>query len=80
MNVMKEREIDALVTLCVNAHVAYLLAVWQATAAIEDSSTGESDPNDCDNIITTKEAKTTDAFFLLSYTCKDEESSPGGRD
>ena len=27
MNVMKEREIDALVTLCVNAHVAYLLAM-----------------------------------------------------
>ena len=27
INVMKEREIDALATLWVNAHVAYLLAV-----------------------------------------------------
>ena len=56
MNIMKEREIDALVTPWVNACVAYLLVVWQTTATIEDDNTGEPDPNDYDNIITTKEA------------------------
>ena len=60
---MKEREIDTLVTLWVNAHVAYLLAVWWATATIEDSKTGKSDPNNYDKIITTKEAETIDTFF-----------------
>ena len=34
----------------------------QAIATIEDGNAGESDPNNYDNIITTKEAKTTDAF------------------
>ena len=34
MNMIKEREIDALATLWVNAHVAYLLAVQWATAAL----------------------------------------------
>ena len=62
MNIKKEREIDALATQWVNAFVAYLLAVWQATATIEDSNVGESDPNDYDDIVTTKEAETIDAF------------------
>ena len=62
VNVMKEREIDALATLWVNANVAYLLAVWWVMATIEDGNVGESDPNDYDDVITTKEAKTIDAF------------------
>ena len=36
MSVIKETEIDALVTPWVNAQVAYLLAVQQATATVED--------------------------------------------
>ena len=62
MNIMKEREIDALATPWVNAHVAYLLVVWWATATKVDGNVGESDPNDYDDIITIKEAKTIDAF------------------
>ena len=46
----------------VNVHVPYLLAVCWAMATVENSNTGESDPNDYDNIITTKEAETIDAF------------------
>ena len=62
MNVMKEREIDALATLWVNAHVAYLLVVQWATATEVDGSVEESDPSSYDDIITTKEARTIDAF------------------
>ena len=46
----------------VNAWVAYLLALQQATATIEDGEPEESDPSDYDEIVTTKEAKTIDAF------------------
>ena len=62
INVIKEKEIDALATPWVNAQVAYLLAVWWAMATIEDSNPEESDPSDYDEIVTTKEADTKDAF------------------
>ena len=63
VNVMKEKEIDALATPWVNAWVAYLLAVRQATATIEDFALGEqSDPNDYDEIVTTKETETINTF------------------
>ena len=44
--------------------MAYLLAVQQATATIEDAKVvvGESDPSDYDEVITTKDTKTIDAF------------------
>ena len=47
INVIKEKEIDALAMPLVNARVAYLLTVWWATATIEDSKVvaGESDPS-----------------------------------
>ena len=46
VNIIKEKEIDALAMPLVNAQVAYLLAVWQAMATIEDgkAAAGESDP------------------------------------
>ena len=46
----KEKEIDALAMPWVNAQVAYLLAVWWATATIEDgkAAAGESDPSEYD--------------------------------
>ena len=62
INMIKEKGIDALVTPCVNAQVAYLLAVRWATATIEGGKSGESDPSDYDEIVTTKEAKTLVAF------------------
>ena len=42
--------------------VAYLLADRWATAMIGDGKSGESDPSDYDEIVSTKEAKTIDAF------------------
>ena len=46
INMIKEKEIDALVMPRVNTQVAYLLAVWQATATVKDGKVvaGESDP------------------------------------
>ena len=64
MNVIKEREIDALVMPWVNAWVAYLLAVQQATATVEDNKAAVkvSDPVEYDEVVTTKETKMIDAF------------------
>ena len=64
VNMIKEREIDTLVTPWVNAWVAYLLAVWWATATVEDNkvTTGELDPAEYDEIVTTKDTKTIDTF------------------
>ena len=64
INVIKEKEIDALAMPWVKTRVAYLLAVWWATATIEDSNgvAGESDPSEYDEVITTKDTETIDAF------------------
>ena len=62
INVIKEKEIDALVMPWVNTRVAYLLAVWQTTTTKEDSNPEESDPCDYGEIVTTKKAETIDAF------------------
>ena len=64
MNVIRERETDALVTPWVNAQVAYLLAMRQATPMAEDDkvSTKVLDPMEYDEIITTKDSVTIDAF------------------
>ena len=62
INVIKEKEIDTCGMPWVNARVAYLLAVRQATAMIEDGNPEESDSNDYGETVTTKEAETTDAF------------------
>ena len=64
MNVIKEKEIDALAMPWVNSQVAYLLAIQQATATVENDkvATGESDPSEYDEVVTTKDTKTIDAF------------------
>ena len=62
VNVIKEKEIGTLVIPWVNAQVAYLLVVRQATAMREDGNPEELDSNDYDEIVTTKEAETVDAF------------------
>ena len=65
MNVIKEREIDTLATLWVNAWVAYLLAVQCATATVEDDKVaiGVSDPVEYDGVVTTRETEMIDAFL-----------------
>ena len=64
INVIKEREIDALAMPWVNTQVAYLLAVRWATATLEDGKVvaGESDPSEYNEVVTTKDTKTTDAL------------------
>ena len=61
VNVIKEREIDALVTPWVNAWVAYLLAVWQATATVEDDKVAAG-VLDLTEYVSTKDTEMTDAF------------------
>ena len=67
MNMIKEKEIDTLAMPWVNAWVAYLLAVQQATATVENDkvAAGESDPSEYDEVVTTKDTETIDAFLYL---------------
>ena len=67
INVIKEKEIDALAMPWVNAQVAYLITVWWAIATIEDSTAvaGKSNPSEYDEVVTTKDTKTIDAFSSL---------------
>ena len=53
----------------VNAQMAYLLAVQQATATTEDGKfvAGESDPNEYNEVITTKDTETIDVFLSTLY-------------
>ena len=63
VNVMKEREIDALVTPWVNAWVAHLLSVHRATAITDDSQAeGETSPSGYDKGVGTKSAETIEAY------------------
>ena len=61
---IKEKEVDALAMPWVNAQVAYLLAVQQATATMENekAAAGESDSTEYNEIVTTKDTETIDAF------------------
>ena len=63
-NVIKEKEKDTMAMTWVNVQMAYLLTVQWATATTEDSKavTGESDPNEYDETVTTKDTETIDAF------------------
>ena len=58
--------------------VAYLLAVWQVTATIEDGKTVKSDPGDYDEIVTSKEAETIDAFSSQVIHAKMKTAHQGG--
>ena len=64
MNVIKEKEIDALVMSWVNAWVAYLLEFQWATATVENDKVaiGESDPSEYNEVVTIKDTETIDAF------------------
>ena len=64
MNAIRDREIDALVTPWINAQVAYLLAVPQATTTVEDNKVTIKvlDPTEYDEVVTTKDSKMIDAF------------------
>ena len=76
---IKEKEIDALAMPWVNTQVAYLLAVQWATARLEGGKVfaGESDPNEYDEIITTKITETIDAFSSYVIHAKKRTAHTG---
>ena len=64
VNVIKESEMDTLVTPLVNAWVAYLLAVQWPTATVEDDKVTPKvlDPTEYDELVITEDSKMIDAF------------------
>ena len=79
MNVIKEKEIDALATPCINAHVAYPLAVWPATATVEDNKlvAGRFNPTNYDEVVITKDMETIDTFSSHIICVKTETVQTG---
>ena len=76
---MKEREIDALVMPRENARVAHLLSVQRATATmVDDQNTGESNPEEYDEMVITKNTETVDAFSSCVIPVKVEKVYTGG--
>ena len=62
VNIMKEREIDALVTLWANARVVHLLSVCQAaTTVLEDQSSKSANPNGYNEVVFMRKAETIEA-------------------
>ena len=59
VNVIKEREIDALAMPWVNARVAHLLSVHRAMAAVLEDQTSESaNPNGYDEVLFMRNSET----------------------
>ena len=80
MNVMKEREIDALETPWVNAWVVHLLSVQRDTATVEDRQTAEkSGPSEYNEVVITKNTETIDAFSSHVIPMKMERAYLGRR-
>ena len=80
VNIMKEREIDALAMPWVIAWVAHLLSVWRATATVEDSQAVEkSSLNEYDEVVITKNAETIDTFSCPVIPVKTGKAYLGDR-
>ena len=80
MSVMKEREIDALAMPWVNARVAHLLSVHQATATVlEDQTSESSNPNGYNKVVFTRNAETIEAFSSQIISVKAEKAYTGER-
>ena len=80
VNVMKEKEIDALVTPWANAWVAHLLSVQRVTATVEDNpAVGKSIPNEYEEVVITKNTETIDAFSSHVIPVKAEKAYTGER-
>ena len=75
---MKEREIDTLAIPWVNARVAHLLSVWRAAATmVDDRTTGESGPDEYDEVDITKNTETVHAFSSHVIPMKAEKAYTG---
>ena len=80
VNVMKEREIDALATPWANTQVAHLLSVQRATARVEDSqAVGKSSPSKYNEVVITKNMETIDAFSSHVIPMTAEKAYTGER-
>ena len=79
VNVMTEKEIDALVMPWANARVAHLLSVCRMTAVkVGDGTAEESDSDDYDQVMFTQKVETIEAFSSCIVLVKAEKAYTGG--
>ena len=61
-----------------NARVAHLLSVQRAAATmVEDQTTGDSSPDEYDEVVITKNMETVDAFSSCVVPMKAEKANMG---
>ena len=78
MNVMKEREIDALVTPWANTRVMHLLSVHKAAAILLEDQTSEgANPNGYNAVAFTTNVETIGTFFSHVISIKAEKAYTG---
>ena len=78
MNVMKEREIDALATPWANARVAHVLSMHRAMATVLEDQTSESaNPNGYREVVITRNAETIEASSSQVISIKAEKACTG---
>ena len=78
VNVMKEREIDALAMPWLNARVVHLLSVHRATATMVGNKTAEgANPNGYNEVVITRNMETIDAFSSCVIPVKAEKAYTG---
>ena len=78
MNVMKEREIDALVMPWANARVVNLLSMCRAVATVVDDQTSESaSPNGYNEVVFMRNMETIEAFSSHIISLKTEKAYTG---
>ena len=78
VNIIKEREIDALVMPWANAKVAHLLSMHQATATVLRDQTLESaNPNGYNEVVFTRNAEAIEAFSSKVISVKVEKAYTG---
>ena len=71
INIIKEKEIDALTMPWVNAWVAHLLSVWRAAATVKDGqTTGNSNLGGYNEMVLIRNTETIDAFSSHVITAK----------
>ena len=78
VNVMKEKEIDALAMPWVNARVVHLLSVCRAAATLlEDQTLEGANPNGYDEVVFMRNAETIEAFSSQVISLKVEKAYTG---
>ena len=78
VNVMKEKEIDALAMSLANARVAHLLSMHRAAATVLEDQTSESaNLNGYDEVIFMRNAETIEAFSSWVISVKAERAYTG---